>query len=1201
MAEDISWDTETDFEKRDAIYAQMKAQGIQPNEAILKDEHDGALYPDTSDAQFINKLLRKREFAESKYPVFQPLNDDDPNPCETGGVFEVTPTQKFVSNLISPQTPYNSALYYHGTGVGKTQSAIQVTEGFLEAYPRKKVIIVAPGTIQSGFYRNIFDINSITIGEGGEPNSANQGTGELYMRLTGTLYEKDKATIERKTTEAIRRRYSFFGYLAFRNYIRKLIEKRVGKRTASIGKPKRQSDIDLINRVIREEFNDRVLIIDEAHHLREDESISEDNEELDTIGAGGKGDLDDASAGSKLIPFLKQVLGIAEGMKLILMTATPMYNTAREIITLLNLLILNDKKIKDALIEKEFFDAAGNLRTDAERIGLLYNAAQSYVSYMRGENPRTFPVRLYPDPRKVEMVADYPSLDPGGEVEISEEEKNNMKFLPLVKSDIIDERAYQYMINLQENEISDESRASGRYGISIRDRLIQAGNVLFPIDDEIRYGDSAFTETFSREGSGINVKFRCRENIAPNWLAEENLSMYSPKAGTILNQIRSARNVQFIYSRFVTTGALFLALMLEANGYTLSGREQSLFANGITSDGGRQCALCEKKEKFHGGITGHTFIPAKYVLLTGNDEYSPKKAESIALARSSQNANGSQVKVVIGSQVASEGVDLRFIREIHVFDSWYHLNKTDQVIGRGIRYCSHSLLPLRERNCTIYLHVIGFSGEDKETMDMYSYRQALKKAQQIGVVSRIIKQHAIDCNLNKSTIQIVGQEPITVVDSQGQERRDVSINDAPFSPICDWLEKCEYVCKPEVSIDMRALDESTYNEFSARHIELDLKNRIRSAFVEASFYYGEDFLRLFSDVSPQALGFVLDSVLDNPNFHVRHKNVIDGYIIYKNGFFLFQPSIIKDETIPLVMRTTFFPVRKDEYTPTKVEQIAIKQVEETEEDTSIDTKWTTLIEWSKGIVDGTFGALNEDVKRLIKNMSGFDKKKVELYNAVLGAILLIPLLFKKKERVLEALNEYFYDEWLTQSEREKVAKAGEDLGAASENRVSVGSVKIFRFVNVKTGDIEYKKEDGTGVPKSLLDILVSQQDNIVSRKAVVGQTGPVYGFITTKAGKTFVFKQNAPHPPNKLPPTGAECAITSETKNKKENIDNLVNVYGKQNIDTTILGQVKNMKAPQLCAIIDIFFRVMDKQGVGNTRWFFRPVSAAAAGHKGKA
>jgi hypothetical protein len=181
----------------------------------------------------------------------------------------------------------------------------------------------------------------------------------------------------------------------------------------------------------------------------------------------------------------------------------------------------------------------------------------------------------------------------------------------------------------------------------------------------------------------------------------------------------------------VASGALSIALALEANGYT-NAQGNTLLQNGIQRLDGRQCALCEFGEKAH-SQQGHKFKPAKYVLLTGSIEISPNNAGAIDAARSSKNMNGEEVKVVIGSQIAGEGLDLRYIREIFVFDSWYHLNKLEQVIGRGIRNCSHAALPEEKRNCTVTLLVNTYaSAPEMETIDMYSYRTALAKAIIVG-------------------------------------------------------------------------------------------------------------------------------------------------------------------------------------------------------------------------------------------------------------------------------------------------------------------------------------------------------------------------------------------------------------------------------------------------------------------------------------
>lgn len=163
-----------------------------------------------------------------------------------------------------------------------------------------------------------------------------------------------------------------------------------------------------------------------------------------------------------------------------------------------------------------------------------------------------------------------------------------------------------------------------------------------------------------------------------------------------------------MYSRFVQVGALLVALALEANGFTPWGRTGGLLVEGIQDRKRRQCARCPYRESEHlDGLCPlseeeaetvseseplRTFIPARYVLLTGDRELSPKNAEAVTVARSEANREGHLIKVVLGSQIASEGIDLRFIREVHVLDAWFHLNKTEQVIGRAIRFCSHSAL-----------------------------------------------------------------------------------------------------------------------------------------------------------------------------------------------------------------------------------------------------------------------------------------------------------------------------------------------------------------------------------------------------------------------------------------------------------------------------------------------------------------------------
>ena len=70
-----------------------------------------------------------------------------------------------------------------------------------------------------------------------------------------------------------------------------------------------------------------------------------------------------------------------------------MFNKATEIQWLVNLLLKNDKR--PTLAKYDIFDSDERLTPSG--IELLKKKTRGYVSYVRGENPITFPIRLYPD------------------------------------------------------------------------------------------------------------------------------------------------------------------------------------------------------------------------------------------------------------------------------------------------------------------------------------------------------------------------------------------------------------------------------------------------------------------------------------------------------------------------------------------------------------------------------------------------------------------------------------------------------------------------------------------------------------------------------------------------------------------------------------------------------------------------------------
>lgn len=1179
----------------------MKDIGLFPEDDITKDLSDGGLYPDTQDPNFVARLLKKTEFADT---FSFPLSKTN-NPCAQGPGFEVTPVQRFVGNFLHPRTPYMSMLLYHGVGVGKTCAAIQASEAYLDVYPRRKVIIVAPPNIQAGFLRTIFDPDSLTIGQGDIPNSAIGCTGDTYLRLSNCVFQKDKEYIVKRIRQAIKRRYEFFGYLQFRNEIRKVIKQASHIQDEA---QRKLQEIDLLKRV----FNYRMVIIDEAHNLRdilEDEPEKEEEEETDTAAEDEK---NEAKAGKQLTPFLKYLLESTDGIKLLLMTATPMFNSVFEITFLLNLLLMNDKKA--TISTNQILDEYGTILPEASKI--LKPIANAYVSFMRGENPMSFPLRLYPeglDPNGMPISRltkeTYPQNLLTGKavpIPVKEEDKERMSKLPIIISDSIEG-------SLSDKVMSALTLRAKNTNYMIIDSLLQGGNCVYPTpgsdgsQPELHVGLRGFNSIFTKEGKGV---YRASD---ASWLAEDQISQFSPKGATVLRHIKHSEGVCFYYSRFVISGALFMAHLLEANGYTPYNRPGYL-ANGIQSPGGRQCAFCPRREYDHTGSEHGPFVPAKFILLTGDKELSPKNAEVISVARSEKNLEGGVVKVVLGSQIAGEGLDLRFIRQNHIFDAWFHLNKTEQIIGRAIRFCSHSMLDELKRNTTVYLHVLRIPSINKETADITCYRRALIKAIQVGQVSRQLKVHAIDCNLRNQVTVLRGLGTRIQRDSLGQDRKGadgkgVSLDDTDFTVMCDWME-CEYKCDPQINVDLDISDDSTYDAFSAQHRQTQLKRIIQAMFTKQPFYAAEELLQdlIATGIPRIAIDMTIQSIVNNKLFRLK-VGPHEGYIIYKNKYFLFQPYAYQDTRIPIALRIADFPVKRDEYTPKFIERDT-KPIEIQEEIHEPIKKefWSAITKWVDAILQGRLTRVTIEIERQIELYTpDFKQQRV----AYLDKLSMIALVSKRipaehKMRFRYVILEYLWDEWLDiKTQYRYCLTPDEDINEiGKENMITSGTYKAYRFVNPETNFLQYLCDDGKPCPSGIIDALSKlDRDEYITRTADVETTGDIYGFNVPKRG-VVVFKSHNPHAKGAKPKGGQECIIVTS----KEYMKKLVTVgeqmvhYGFSSLDfdaahLSVPGEISN--SVRGCTILNLLLRYMDSLRMGGKRWFFRPISAYYSNHRG--
>ena len=1200
------------------------------------------------------KLLGKREFRESKQEkITDKMLDED-----VCGVkeFEYTPVQRFIAQIMSPKTPYNGMLLYHGVGVGKTCTAILTAEAFLELSPKNKVYILAPPAIQAGFYRTIFDINRLTLGKDDDEMNSHDGcTGNRYLELTQTFYDREKKDIENRINRLINKRYAILGYVAFRNIIRDILSK-----IPSTLSKTRQADLEIT--LLKRAFSGCLFIVDEAHNMRDVLESEVDDTDADETATDEKSD---ASAGKKLAPQLRRVLRTCDGIKLLLMTATPMYNNYKEIIPLLNFLLHADHADDSMLLtdaDIDFEMTAEGERLTEESENKIMRVANGHVSFMRGENPRAFPARLDP-PSDLRLKA-WPDRTPNGATVIEPQvQKENALRLPLIDCPL-------YKDSLTVIHALTTSLVSAK-GVGIRtiDTLLQAGNCVFPGEgNEGRTGTEGFQSWFTANAipgtfEGVRLSTLPQyttaaptDNISWMGVGRNSLGQYSPKINSIIQKIQKSEGTSFVYSRFVENGAVIFCLLLEANGYTPWGRSAPLFRRGLAITAtGRQCSKCEKKESGHPALDparaeakdNHSFSPAYYALLTASNintsgkeslPLSPNNNGVINAARDPKNLNGATIKVIVGSQVAGEGLDLKAIRDIHILEGWFHLSKEEQIVGRGIRYCSHNGLPRVKRNCTVNLYVNTFPAElNKETIDLYTYRTAMNKAIRIGNVSRALKQGASDCNLNKDAILVTGLQSVKMIDSMGIERMQ-NLNDRDFTPICDWI-RCSYKCEPAVEFKSLEEDISTYDIYAARFAEQNMIAKLKDAFKEQTWYRWEDIQKRFPDIPETILLGLLTRVVDNKSIKFTNGS-LEGYIIYRNNLFLFQPNTIQDTYIPIALRYGKYPIKRDYYEPksTKTLQVGLAGAAGAAagaaqpalaaptvkgpppftrpELTLVKTLWieanTWIDSWNFDTVPAVEGIPAPLSKAILEYLEG-DKakkdtielrlKKLQWWGRSIGAVEDGLQDLKKIGR------QFVWDNFIKSREQIGLLQEGvpyQDV-AADEQIVVLDTITAFRLLDIESGRSLYVCGDRFCADSLIQQFEKSKTDLVIAAKANQRVSAEVYGFMVPWEGN-IMFKTNVPKPEGSAPAGGAACSIVSNVSGHRAKIivlGDILNRFTGSTYDLTneaLTVTRKMTSAINYCALMEIVMRWMDlrRAKYGGLRYFYRPLSSFYSGHKGK-
>lgn len=950
------------------------------NKNIIKDFS----YPEPDDPNIQTKIFRKREFyyhqikPRKKMETYEEIQDYRDQVCK--GEFKLREQQAIMSNFFNPSTQYSGFLIMHGTGTGKSCTAISIAEQFKDQIKKYNTKIFI-----------------LTFGPNGRETIKSEllfCTGKTYLKNKETQNQMTKAEIERERKIAINDALQNYKILSYKTFYKKVLGEKITEKEidngSKIKKKYRKNDEGEIERELVIErinnMNNSLLIIDEAHNL----------------------------TGNEYGEALKKIIKNSENLRVILLTATPMKNLADDIVDLLNFI----RPINDQLQREKIFTGESNYSMKIKPGGIEYlkKKASGYISFFRGNIPFTFA-------KKVDK-----GIIPNG-----------LLFTPVIKcfmepfqyktyfdtTTIIDNRldrasssAANFVFPGLNKEKNDIIGYHSTEGINIvMSQLNTDGDKLKSMINK-----KMFNGKLSKEVENNFLLINDKKNLSGYILKKEYLRYFSIKFYKALNRLnklfvdKSDKKIgtAFIYSNLVKAGGIeIFAETLIMNGY-LEYQENSnnYDIKDDTIDYKTGLTFVDYKKKYD----VNNFMPATFILITGGvddtGEDVPEIKQKIIreVYNNVSNIDGKHIKICLGSKVMNEGVTLENVKEIHILDVHYNLGKVDQVIGRGIRMCKH-INSINDENkfphVNVYRYVVSINKNNKNKLtkkekinaplstDEVLYQKAELKYLVVKEIEHALKEVAVDCPLllNGNVFPEEIEKYKGCVAPTFENRKAGKL----ICPaLCDFKEcnlKCDskklndqYFNKNTYTLQKKDIDFNTFNDNLAQFEIISIKNKIKDLFRFNHVYlYSEILNEIKKSFESHQIEMFEEYFLDQAIEDMMPKNENDfnnfkdtiydkynrpGYLIQRDKYYIFQP-FDENEDVTMFYRQNV-PIHKQNlisiknYINQKFGNVEVKNYkDEIAENTNDEYNFNDVLEYYEdrndnfivGIIDKNFNKL----------------------------------------------------------------------------------------------------------------------------------------------------------------------------------------------------------------------------------------------------
>lgn len=633
------------------------------------------VYPDQDDPRIQTLLSAKQEFKEVSGTT------REPRPVR-GGLYR---HQKAFLRMFKQ---YDCVINLSDTGTGKTCSFISVAE-LIKNHPEefsmyKHVYIFEKGP------NNIQDLRrQITCDC--SPATAYEAEIIKKTRLTGQP--------RRAANKLLKEWYTITTYGKFAKRVR-----------------------DMSDQQIEAEFNGCLFWVDEGHNLRNDKKEDTETKKKEAM--------IENSVNTRIYDTLWQVLHVAKGIKMCISSATPAINSVDEIPRFCNLVLPADRQLP---LSNEGWDY------NSVVISQLEPFLRGRITFVRGLDTGAVPVY---EGELIDYIHQINEPIEGKDVEPA----------PFQRYKIIRTAAEHKGRTIQVPKLVLDGKTSPQPLVPMRKREIQSQTVIFPIkmgdfqdiayqtvrnDNRdfhrhkrqvscfvfppaavvgsslrvgeqggipISYGGQALRLTTSTieatDGFGFWViterpdEYAFRPELRSYLSNPANLARCSGKYHHMIETEIKNRGCAFAYSEFFTgSGAVVASLCFEAQGFQRYQSRESAFVPVAGDQSTSYCTGATGTKVLRRGLRksdGKT-VPWRYAILTNETDIKETDV-MLELFNSPENVDGEYIKIIIGTSVARDGLNLFNVVRIYMVTPTWHPSGKHQALSRSFRAVSHDEL-----------------------------------------------------------------------------------------------------------------------------------------------------------------------------------------------------------------------------------------------------------------------------------------------------------------------------------------------------------------------------------------------------------------------------------------------------------------------------------------------------------------------------